>query len=839
MHFFFKTVFCGLIFLNIPALYGRGNKAIFQQQSVIFMAQNALKLGLPSLSENLLSPMVLADSPLTEQIRLTLATACLAQQKMGLSEYHLLLMPNFYDNPKAQLYQAIIAWRKGEKLAFWSLLNRWQKSDFTLPAEKAWYVFFQSLLYQPFQALRAQSYLDEITGLSSGEQGKLFSILRLQTQVNSIHHSANLALTSIENFLENFPKGTFDSTIAYRYVSLLVENKDLKKALRFIDEKIKPLKLKNKSERLRFLMLKASLQQALGLGMDESIVEAFLVADQNPRLFNAVLQLWLNSGDFMTEPQARLNTLRRLLDRNPQLKQNELIILLQATLLLQNGKTEEAQKELDEGLNVLTGNFRKQAYILLAQINFSKSVPNYRLAADCLKEAQFLVNGTPEESLFAWMRADIHFLNKDYELACILYEEALTKNVSKDESETNLTLAYQWILCAILQDHAQGVEKKIEQGLQNGWLGDTAYWAIETFYLETLIKKRELAKALSRIESVYAKGVSSTATEAYLFYLKANCLYLESKFQNALDVLEKIGPCHLLENNLCARIWLLKGNSLKQLNQPQRALERYQAVRSFGSSIKNTFLASAFFEEANIYGQQRAYSKAQGLLLELAEKHEAYDYAPLALYQAAVNCEERGLLYAKETADILNRLIERYPKSELCYHAQLKQGALLMALNQVAAAKSLYKNLRNSHPTHEKKYFCEFLEIKCGLLEKGADSKIFIPQLEMLLTYPRLPDALYLEIIFHLSLLYKEIGDHPKIEKTLWEAVHKFLIAKPSIELSEKVAYWLSRCLFQLAELLTSNKKPNEANTIYQLIVRFSLPGTSMAKQALEESFGP
>ncbi len=328
----------------------------------------------------------------------------------------------------------------------------------------------------------------------------------------------------------------------------------------------------------------------------------------------------------------------------------------------------------------------------------------------------------------------------------------------------------------------------------------------------------------------YANSLSEEAdTEEKKLLLacsKAELYLSQNKPQSTLEELNKLQPFPANINAL----WL-KGKALGQLNEYGSACEQFEALRKL-ENINHSYHILSYIEEANLLTLQKAYAQAQQLLTEMADKFPQTLYAPIGLYLAATNAEQRGLLYANETVGLLNRLIERYPSHELVYFAKLKQGHLLMSLNNFSAAKQIFVQLQHDFPAHIQNTYCKYLEIKCQIAQSIENTGNEIGSLETLLSYPDIPLELKLEIVYQLSLLYGDQKQYPEAKKLLWKHIDKILELNGEM-LNEKTAYWLSRCLFQLAEYSEKENAYREARKLYQLILKHKLPGSNVAEQKL------
>jgi TolA-binding protein len=224
------------------------------------------------------------------------------------------------------------------------------------------------------------------------------------------------------------------------------------------------------------------------------------------------------------------------------------------------------------------------------------------------------------------------------------------------------------------------------------------------------------------------------------------------------------------------------------------------------------------------------------------------EYAPLALYKAAVNLERQGLdRQLGDAINLLYLLIKNYPHDDLVFYARLKQGDLFRKLNDFSSARQIYELLNNNFNQHPDILTAQ-LALADTLFAQGASSinlESAATIFERLRDLPSAPVDLRVEAgaMWGAALVKRsQAADNPvergqqlaKAQTKLWSVVNTFLRdPAEAVKLGATGRFWLSRSLLQLGQIYEDAGNLDEAQKAYQLIVDSKLGGSAQAKDKL------
>jgi TolA-binding protein len=111
------------------------------------------------------------------------------------------------------------------------------------------------------------------------------------------------------------------------------------------------------------------------------------------------------------------------------------------------------------------------------------------------------------------------------------------------------------------------------------------------------------------------------------------------------------------------------------------------------NDIKNTEVNDSIFSPQLLNERKRLY-------LEFADKYPDDEQAPVFMFKAAQLCN--GLASHHEAVQILNELMDKYPKSSVAENALFLQAYIFEnALNNTEAAERTYKKFLEMYPESE------------------------------------------------------------------------------------------------------------------------------------------
>jgi tetratricopeptide (TPR) repeat protein len=232
---------------------------------------------------------------------------------------------------------------------------------------------------------------------------------------------------------------------------------------------------------------------------------------------------------------------------------------------------------------------------------------------------------------------------------------------------------------------------------------------------------------------------------------------------------------------------------------------------------------------------------AQQSLINLVDRFPGSEYAPIALWEAALNAAQRGLaIHLQEAITILERLVTDYPDHGLVYYARLKQGDLARRLNDFPTALLLYERLLAQYPGHPERYRTELSRADCLTALGSEDSSRYdvaavIYERNCLLS--EAPAAIRLESGYKWAHAVHEQGDTEAAEGILWLVYERFVLdpnlSQPALS-EEAGRYWMSRVLLEVGEAQQNNGQVAIARRIFETIPSLNLPGKALARAKLE-----
>ncbi|MCD8482652.1 MAG: tetratricopeptide repeat protein [Verrucomicrobia bacterium] len=173
---------------------------------------------------------------------------------------------------------------------------------------------------------------------------------------------------------------------------------------------------------------------------------------------------------------------------------------------------------------------------------------------------------------------------------------------------------------------------------------------------------------------------------------------------------------------LRSNVLLMQGEALLRLQQAEPAGVVFRELRENYPESGAAILS--FLIEAREQSAQDGLVSAQQSLIRLADLFPRSRFAPLALWEAAVNAQQRETTSTyQEAITILERLINDYPDHYLAYFARLKQADLSRLLNDFGTALLLYENLLNQFPNHPDR-FRALMGVADTLLARGSQNPI-------------------------------------------------------------------------------------------------------------------
>jgi tetratricopeptide (TPR) repeat protein len=299
----------------------------------------------------------------------------------------------------------------------------------------------------------------------------------------------------------------------------------------------------------------------------------------------------------------------------------------------------------------------------------------------------------------------------------------------------------------------------------------------------------------------------------------------------------------VLKTDVASTSVLLKAQALlaSGKTRPAAVQEGLDLLKKLRNNYPKTDAAVySYIAEADYHSARNEIVAAQTLFTSLADDNPDSNYAPFALYEAALNAERRGQdNYYDEAYLLLERLVTTYPKSDLVFYARLKQGDLLRKQNKFGAAQQAYQLLVDNFPEQIQPdvLLAQLALADCHYAQAANDPSHWESAAaicERLQDLPTAPVDLRVEAGFKHGYAQVRRGNPAQAERAWWLAVNTFLLdSGKAAELGAKGRYWMSRVLLELGDLYEKEAKLEPARRAYELLLQQKLPGETLAQQRL------
>lgn len=581
-----------------------------------------------------------------------------------------------------------------------------------------------------------------------------------------------------------------------------------------------------------------ALTQLINDGLDEEAMKtAFaMLTQQGPELLDRTtlmrdLDAWLDE-DPPHPLAARMRTFK-------------------AYLLILNGRLDAAEEQARLLLNEYPESaFAPFSLRLLAQISWSQSPPRYRTAADYLNQLRDTLPDAESRSLNGIRIGDCFFLNADYRSASDAYAAALQEAPGPLAERA----FFQQVLAEIRARRPANAARLIDRGYTDERLGVDVLWRAEWNLMDHWRTEAAFATAFARMESLMAAEVGGVSEPPITLRLRMRWLQARLSLEvgeaalardRALALLGDLeeGAYETVPDGVSTKVeghlLLLLGEALFALGDGEGAGGIFSVLRERFPDSGPTVLS--YLVQSRAEAGVDNLVAAQQSLVALVDRFPESEFAPIALWEAALNAEQRGLPgNLQEAISLLERMVTEYPTSSLVYYARLKQGDLARRLNDFPTALLLYERVLSAYPDHPDRFRAEMSRGDClmalGVEDPGRlDAAAVLFERNCLL--PSNNPALRIEAGYKWAHALRLQGDLEGSASVLWLLVDRFIIdsdLSQPIRALEEGRYWMSRTLLTLAREQKNSGQVAEAVRLYEMIVDLDLAGVAVAKTNLE-----
>ncbi len=376
-------------------------------------------------------------------------------------------------------------------------------------------------------------------------------------------------------------------------------------------------------------------------------------------------------------------------------------------------------------------------------------------------------------------------------------------------------------------------------------------WQAEWMLIKQMRKRGESIEAYDRINSFVSLEGLNLSLQMKMLWLGSKLSYESGLYSETStwvdrltavleDVLEDVEDPEFI-NQVESDALLTLAESLLKFDQVERGLDILAQVRSEFKGYESA--ERSYLVEARHLADQDLLVESSQLLNVLVKENPRSKFAPLALYEIALNAEKRGQgEYLNQALDLLDRIAKDYPESDLVYYARLKQGNLARRLNEFETAELVYESLENNYRDRPDRYWAQISLADTLIARASEDPSKFeagISRLELLMDLPNVPIELRVEAGYKIGTAWESQGEKLKAKAAYWNLYDLFVVEEKRIQdLGKKGRYWLSRAMFELAEIFENEAKLDTAVEFYEKIENLGLIGSELARARIEQLRG-
>ena len=603
------------------------------------------------------------------------------------------------------------------------------------------------------------------------------------------------------------------------------------------------------------------LRLVLGLIAGEGSVpgqQAFrqlLREGQKPETQRLALQLLAHGAKTAAAREQLRRDLTELIGAPGQQPIIEDLLLVRAQTALADAAYAPAEEDARSLLDRYPGSPLRAA-ALGVRLSVAWDLKRYRTAADVVVQLRAVMPEGRERAELGVLLAEAFFLSEDYKNAADAYAAALHELPSVVPAGI---LIFQHVLSDIRAEQLESAAQQLDAVASQLATDPVNRWRSEWNLIKAMQIRGQAPAAYARVIRLLAGGTEGVPEDLRirLLWLRAKLSFDNSQaaiaLQQADELLGLLGRAGPLEAGLRAEVTsttqLLRAQALLALTREDEGFAMLEKLRADFPATKSA--QYSYLVQAGHLTASGDLAGAQGVLISFVDNkvYRSSEYAPVALYEAALNLYRQGLdRQLTEANALLERLIRDYPQDGMVFYARLKQGDLLRKLNDFAAARLVYEDLINHNAGHPDELIAE-LELADCLFAQGANNLVNYESaatiFERLRDLPSAPVDLRAEAGYKWgfaqakrSQAASSAGERDqqlaKAQAVLWSVVDAFLL-DPALaaKLGAKGRYWVSRSLLELGQIHENAGNLDEARRAYQLIVEHKLGGSLQAQAKL------
>jgi tetratricopeptide (TPR) repeat protein len=719
------------------------------------------------------------------------------------------------------------------------------KADELPPADRGWWLYLQAGVADAENDFARANTLYE---QAIGEAVSPLQRARLQLgQEQALLRRGALTEAQMANTrqtMERFPGQRTGYDAARTYAAALAEAGRAPEAQAILQRQLAtlPASERNVADQIRLML---GLIAGEGSVAGRQAFKSLLRDGQRPDTQRLALQLLARGAKTSGERESLRNDMAELLRNPAQRTIHEDLTLALAQSALVDKLYPEAEQHARQLIELYPGSALKAA-ALGVRLAVAWDLKRYRTAADIAGQLRAVITDARERAELGVLLAEAFFRSEDYKNAGDAYAAALHELPAVVPAGT---LIFQRVLADIRAEQLESAAKQLDEAANTPGFDAVSRWQAEWNLVKEMQVRGQTAPAQARVEQLLAAGTTGVPDDLRirLMWLRAKLSFESDQFEVALrqtdELLALVGKGgqadEALRQNITSTAQLLKAQALLNLNREPEGLAMLDQLRA---DFRATAAAQYSYLVQAVHLTQRGdMAGAQRVLLSFVDTpaYRQSEYAPLALYEAAINLERQGLdRQLRESYEkMLERLIHDYPQSDLVFYARLKQGDLLRKLNDFASARQVYEDLINNSGQHPDILLAQ-LALADSLFAQGANSVVNHESAtaiyERLRDLPSAPVDLRAEAGFKWGYALAKRNQPAKAQTVFWSVVDAFLLdTAQAAKLGAKGRYWISRALLELGQLHEDAGRLDEAQRAYQLIIDRKLSGVAQAQAKL------
>jgi cellulose synthase operon protein C len=822
-------------------------KARNLQELSLSSAESALESGFPSVAARILSELLVEKERLDPELSVVAeGQLLLALLNQGKLDEAASLLRRVQDPPSDRL-------RLGRVLYYLESQSDldWVQDDLAalegkdLGTLQSWLLYARGTYVARRSGLStARNLLDQAVQLAVNNQQRAhLERLVWREEILSGERSETLAI-SLKAQIQNAVNPLVTSQLVQQYAVVLAGLGREAEAIREIENQIALIGEDYREQRDRLLLTLVVVAESQP-GKRQVALEQILANGINPRIRAMAFHAWLSQ--LSLEQSGDLPLLHQILRNradDPLRSEITYVLALNAFYRGDRVASENWVRRILEG--GASESMQASALRVLVGLCWTDQPPKYRLAAEHLLRLRNLTPDSVERDRLSVLVGDSYYLNGDYENALIYYNPALELSLPRTMLEE---LTYKVVDSYLRTENLEAARPILDRSLRVETSLSPILWASEWNYCLALVRSGQGAMAMDRLEGLRAR-IQLQALGSDLMpdaLLRVGWMMGFVQFQHgnheetvelcqgalaqgatlAPDILEQ--PVILLLHD---ELRTLEARSRLAMGEEAAALALFTEVRERGSAES---AAATYMFEARHFWAQGNVTAAQLALVRLADLYPNSEYAPVALYEAALNLESRGTEASdQEAVRLYHRIAREFPSHALHFLARLRQGDLLRKSNQFALAVPFYENLLQEFAGDQRLYLVEvalgesYLALGSTRSQHVEDAaRIF----ERIFDQQRLPWEVRIEAATKAAVGLTRANRVFRAQELLWRVIDQ-TAAEPvyAAELGGSGRYWLARAVLMLAELMHEESRWNELQRLSDFARSFGLPGVNLIR---------